>query len=150
MRHEDRPEYQPPGHGPTLDKGQPLHILVAEDNRINQQLAIACLEAGGHSVDVVDNGRQAVEAVRGRRYDAVLMDLDMPELGGLGAAAQIRALAGPPRKVPIIAFTASAEAGDRGRCLAAGMDDFIAKPFVVTALLKTLQQIHLNRRLTGE
>ena len=127
-----------------------LHILVADDNRINQQLAVACLEAAGHSVDVVENGREAVEAVRAQHYDAVLMDLDMPELGGLGATAQIRALPKPLGGVPIIALTASGEPEWRASCIAAGMDAYLSKPFVASALLELLQQVGANRPAAGE
>jgi signal transduction histidine kinase/DNA-binding response OmpR family regulator len=106
----------------------PLYILVAEDNRINQQFARAMLEKAGHKVDIVDNGNKAVDAVRRTDYDLVLMDIQMPELGGLEATAQIRELPGDKARIPIIAMTANAMAGFEKECLAAGMDDYVSKP----------------------
>ncbi len=108
-------------------------VLVAEDNPVNQQLAQLMLEAVGVSVDLVENGRAAVLAVsqaieRGQPYDLVLMDCHMPEMDGFKATAALRAKEMTPR-LPIIALTANALEGDRERCLAAGMDDYIAKPF---------------------
>jgi two-component system sensor histidine kinase/response regulator len=104
-------------------------VLLAEDNAINQQVALAMLEDGGYQVDVVDNGVEAVSAVRARRYDAVLMDCQMPRMNGVEAALAIRAEEGGRRRAPIIALTAGAMPEDRDRCLAAGMDDYVSKPF---------------------
>ncbi|HYL92647.1 MAG TPA: response regulator [Alphaproteobacteria bacterium] len=114
----------------TSKLGTPeLRVLVAEDNRVNQTVAKRLLESLGHSVTVVENGRQAVETLEHGSFDLVLMDIQMPELDGLQATAAIRAR---ERKngghVPIVAMTAHAMKGDRGRCLFAGMDDYLAKP----------------------
>ena len=113
-----------------------LYILVAEDNKINQQFARAVLEKAGHRIDIVDDGNKAVDAVRRTDYDVVLMDAQMPELGGLEATQQIRQLPEPGRSVPIIAMTANAMTGFEKECLAAGMDGYISKP-VNLALLNT-------------
>jgi signal transduction histidine kinase/CheY-like chemotaxis protein/HPt (histidine-containing phosphotransfer) domain-containing protein len=117
-----------------------LKILLAEDNAVNQEVATAMLEGLGCRVTVVANGRTAVEAVRHDRFDLVLMDCQMPELDGFAATRQIRAwenevrLRGsqkesPPVRLPIMAVTAHAMEGDRERCLTAGMDDHLTKPF---------------------
>ena len=104
-------------------------MLVAEDNATNQKLVLALLKQRGHEVVVVGNGRQAVEKSAAQPFDVILMDVQMPEMGGLEATAAIRARerdAGG--HVPIIALTAHAMAGDRERCLAAGMDAYVSKP----------------------
>jgi CheY-like chemotaxis protein len=103
-------------------------ILLAEDNKTNQQVAGAMLRKRGHRVDIVDNGRQAVEAVRKSQYDVVLMDLQMPELDGFGATREIRQFLNG-RLLPIVAVTANVIGGERERCLAEGMDGYLAKPF---------------------
>lgn len=109
-------------------RGRPLRVLLAEDNTVNQQLAVALLEKRGHRVDVAGNGYEAVELVRRLPYDAVLMDIRMPELDGVEATQRIRKLPGAAGRVPIIAMTANAMAGDRERYLASGMDDYVSKP----------------------
>jgi PAS domain S-box-containing protein len=105
-----------------------LRILLAEDNPVNQEVAARMLRRRGHDVDVVENGRQAVDAVGREEYDVVLMDLQMPELDGLSAAREIRALPGGGA-IPIIALSAHALEEEQGRARAAGMTDYLVKPF---------------------
>jgi len=107
---------------------QPLRVLVAEDNHVNQLLATVTLEKEGHHADVANNGIEAVDAVQNIPYDLVLMDVNMPEMDGLEATAKIREMAGAKARLPIIALTANAMKGDRERFLAAGMNDYVSKP----------------------
>ena len=116
-------------------------MLIAEDNKVNQQVARLIVQHDRHRVDDVDNGVQALEAVNASRYDVVLMDLQMPELDGIGAAQQIRGLTSPARDVPIIALTSHAMAGTREEVLAAGMDDYISKPFDTAVLLAKIEHL---------
>jgi len=104
-------------------------ILLAEDNVVNQRLAARILEKAGHSVRIVSNGREAIAALQCENIDLVLMDVQMPEMDGFEATMAIREdEIGGNRHIPIIAMTAHAMTGDRDRCLAAGMDGYIAKP----------------------
>jgi CheY-like chemotaxis protein len=117
----------------------PRRILLAEDNRVNQLLAVGLLERDGHVVIVVDNGEAAVAAVKSGSFDAVLMDVQMPVMSGLDATAAIRVHEKTTGlHVPIVAMTAHAMEGDRGRCLAAGMDGYISKPVSLDAIRKGL------------
>ena len=121
-----------------------LKILVAEDNPVNRKLVLTLLKKRRHKVTGVENGRLAVDAIRKQnsRFDLVLMDLQMPEMGGLEATAAIRASeSGTSRHLPIIALTAHAMQGDRERCLAGGMDDYLSKPIDVTQLIATVEQL---------
>jgi len=109
-----------------------LRILLAEDNRINAVLASALIQREGHAVEIAENGLEAVRMMQAGSYDLVFMDMHMPEMDGLEASRQIRALGGEVAATPIIALTANAMASDRNKCLEAGMDDFLAKPFEPT------------------
>jgi signal transduction histidine kinase/ligand-binding sensor domain-containing protein/ActR/RegA family two-component response regulator len=117
-------------------------ILLVEDNRVNQRVAQAMLEREGHAVSVVDNGAAAIDAVKAARFDAILMDVQMPIMSGFEATAAIRAHEqATGGHVPIIAMTAHAMQGDRERCLAAGMDAYISKPIMPEALHKALADV---------
>ncbi len=113
---------------PPVPDAAPLRVLLAEDNGVNQQVAVALLSRLGHRTDVANDGGEAVTMLERGNYDLVLMDMQMPNVDGLQATHMIRALRGPKGRVPIIAMTANALAGDRDICLAAGMNDYIAKP----------------------
>ena len=119
-----------------------LRILVAEDNLVNQKLAKRLLEKRGHVVEIANNGLEAVAAAQNGGFDVVLMDLQMPQMDGLQATVQIRELEKKlNRHIPIIAVTANAVMGDRERCLAAGMDDYVSKPIKISTLTATLERV---------
>lgn len=120
---------------------RPLRILLAEDNKINQKFALALLQKAGHAVEIAGNGNQAVDAVRRNIYDVVLMDVQMPELDGVGATREIRAMPSPKSDIPIIALTANAMMGDEKEYLEAGMTDYISKPIRTDVLFVKLAQI---------
>ena len=112
---------------PTAGGEGELRILVAEDNAVNQKLAMLLLAKLGYSGDLAENGLEVLDALARVPYDVILMDVQMPELDGLGATRRILEVYGADRP-RIIAMTANAMQGDREACLAAGMDDYVAKP----------------------
>ena len=115
----------------------PLRLLLADDNPVNAKLARMLLERAGHKVDAVPDGLSAVKALEAHAYDLVLLDLQMPVMGGLEATARIRAMPDPARAgTPIVAVTANAMRGDRELCLAAGMDGYLTKPISAASLLE--------------
>jgi len=126
----------------SLGESRPkLRVLLAEDNAINRKLATRLLEKCGHSVTVANDGVEAVSAVREGEFDLVLMDVQMPNMDGLEAAAAIRALErGTAKHIPIVAMTAHAMKGDQERCLAAGMDDYISKPIQPDHMMEVIAQ----------
>jgi two-component system, sensor histidine kinase and response regulator len=121
---------------------RPLRILLAEDNVVNQTLATRLLEKRGHSVVLAVNGREAVDTWKRERFDLILMDVQMPEMGGFEATAAIRhAELGGAMHIPIVAMTARAMAGDRESCLEAGMDAYVAKPISAAELITTIESM---------
>ncbi|KAF9959534.1 histidine kinase osmosensor [Mortierella alpina] len=121
----------------------PLHILLAEDNVVNQKLAVRILEKFGHKVTIVSNGKVAVECYDSKHFDLILMDVQMPIMGGFEATQEIRKLEvkkGKNEHLPIIALTAHAMIGDREKCIAAGMDEYITKPLRVNELIATINK----------
>ena len=116
-----------------------MRILLVEDNAVNQMLASAILKKAGHKVEVAADGVEAVDAVRSRPFDAVLMDIQMPEMDGLEATRRIRDLDNPEQaNIYIIAMTANALMGDREKCISAGMNDYLPKPIDQKKLLSAL------------
>jgi CheY-like chemotaxis protein len=119
-----------------------LRILLAEDNRINQRLGMALLQKLGHAVRLAENGRKALDALEKEQFDLVLMDVQMPEMDGFEATALLRqSEAGTGKRLPVLAVTAHAMAGDRERCLEAGMDGYVSKPLNPTALARAIRDV---------
>jgi len=128
-REHTTPTQLPSAMLPTDLPDRRLHVLLAEDNAVNQRLAASLLERRGHKVTIAVNGRDALAALAREPFDVILMDVQMPEMGGFEAAAAIREQErGADRHIPIIAMTAHAMKGDRERCLAGGMDEYLTKP----------------------
>jgi len=130
---------------PQLDPGMasrhPLRVLLAEDNVVNQKLALRLLQQMGYRADLASNGIEAVESVQRQTYDVVLMDVQMPEMDGLEAARQINSRWQPGERPRIVAMTANAMQGDREMCIEAGMDDYLTKPIRVDRLVEALNQV---------
>ena len=132
----------PAASGTPVTSVESLHILLAEDNRVNQKVAVRTLEKMGHSVVVADNGRDAVSLLANHTFDLVLMDIQMPILDGLTATRQIRDAEMPGHlHTPIIAMTALAMKGDRERCLESGMDGYVSKPIDRRALKEAIASV---------
>jgi signal transduction histidine kinase len=134
---DEMPSAEPPAFAdsPAVEK---LHVLLAEDVPANQMLVVRALGKRGHTVDVVRNGHEAIDRAGRQRFDVILMDVQMPDLDGYQATAAVRALGGYSR-IPIIALTAHAMPDDRQHCLAAGMDDYLAKPFDLRQLVQMVE-----------
>jgi CheY-like chemotaxis protein len=134
---------------PTMDVGMaerhPLRILLAEDNVVNQKLALRLLQQMGYRADLASNGLEAVECVARQAYDVVLMDVQMPEMDGLEASRQITTRWTKNERPHIVAMTANAMQGDREACLAAGMDDYITKPIRVDQLVEALLNVTASK-----
>jgi len=135
LRAGPRRQRSPPVVTEDLAGRRPLRILLAEDNVVNQKLALRLLQQMGYRADLAGNGIEALEAVQRQVYDLILMDVQMPEMDGLEASRRIAAAAERPR---IVAMTANAMQGDREACLAAGMDDYLTKPIRVDELVQAL------------
>ena len=125
----------------SLQATRALHILLAEDNEINQKVAVALLKKSGHTVQVAQNGHEAVRAVQDGSFDVILMDMHMPEMDGLAATRAIRGMAAPASSLPIVALTAAGALSDIQICMDAGMNYFIVKPFRMERLSGILQQL---------
>lgn len=128
-------------HGRSLGPVRSLRLLLAEDGRVNQLVATKLLQDRGHHVTLANNGREVLEILEKEEFDAVLMDIQMPEMNGFEATAQIREKEREGiTHLPIIAMTANAMQGDRERCLAAGMDDYISKPVRSAELFRAVEE----------
>jgi len=123
-----------------------LRILLAEDNNVNQRVALAMLSKNGHEIDIANDGVEALMLASQKQYDVVLMDVQMPTMSGVDATRKIRRLPGPKGDVPIIAMTANAMVGDRETYLSAGMDDYVSKPIDPNMLAAALTR--QSRRTT--
>ena len=117
-----------------------MHILLAEDNPVNQKVALRMLDRMGYTADVANNGIEAIEALEQRKYDIILMDMQMPEMDGLEATRRIVAAYPEGRRPHIIALTANAMQGDRERCIEAGMNDYISKPIRIEDLKQAFER----------
>ncbi len=132
------------------EKRRRVRMLLAEDNPTNQKVALRILEKLGFQADVANNGKQALDAVRAREYDLVFMDVQMPEMDGFETTEQIRRLeAKTGRHTPIVAMTAHAMTGDRERCLAGGMDDYISKPIQPQAIVDAIERLLADKPLVS-
>jgi CheY-like chemotaxis protein len=133
---------------PKIDAGMakrhPLRILLAEDNVVNQKLAMRLLQQMGYRADLASNGVEAIECVERQTYDVVLMDVQMPEMDGMEASRRITGKWPVDKRPRIIAMTANAMQGDREACLAAGMDDYVTKPIRVDALVEALMNARMR------
>ncbi len=129
---------------PNTSYGDPPRILMAEDNPINQRVGKLILQRAGFVIDLVDDGYEALEAHKAKPYDLILMDCQMPTMDGFEASRQIRSL--HHNQPVIIAVTANALVGERERCLNAGMDDYLSKPFQAEQLVAVVRKWLVNKR----
>ena len=130
------------GNYNNTDLMRKLNILLAEDDEMIEKITTFYLRRNGHEVDVAKNGNEAVSRFKVKEYDLILMDIQMPVMSGLVAAEKIRALESSTNShVPIIAITANAMIGDKEKCLSAGIDDYISKPFQPAALIDKIKKI---------
>jgi signal transduction histidine kinase/ActR/RegA family two-component response regulator len=135
---------------PGMATRHPLRILLAEDNVVNQKLALRLLQRMGYAADLARNGMEALAAINAQRYDVVLMDVQMPGMDGLAAAREINARAPDGDRPRIVAMTANAMQGDREACIAAGMDDYLTKPIRVDRLVAALTQTPARTPIPAE
>jgi CheY-like chemotaxis protein len=126
---------------PGFDMVKGLHVLVAEDNEVNQIVISAMLAQLGHTCDVAGDGIEAVARVKSGTYDLVLMDIQMPNLDGMAATRQIRAIGGVVGCIPIVALTANAMVQERAAYLAAGMEGHVSKPIDVNELVRVMTRV---------
>jgi CheY-like chemotaxis protein len=140
--------------GPLViaDSGRALSVLLAEDNVVNQKFATRLLEKSGHTVSLASDGEQAIQLFRKQSFDVILMDVQMPVLGGFDATSAIRREeeAHSLARTPIIGLTAHALEGDRQKCLNSGMDDYLAKPFRAADLLAKIRHLTDTRDLFSD
>ena len=143
LRERSGPNPASLGHEVGHEAGNAFRsILIAEDNAINQKVIERMVQKLGYGVQLVSNGRDAIEALAHSSYSLIFMDCQMPEMDGFEACRQIRKLnaATAATRIPIIAITANAMKGDRERCLAAGMDDYVSKPFTQENLRMVIER----------
>lgn len=126
--------------GKVTSKFTGKKILIAEDYFVNQEVTQDILELMDFTVDVAENGREALEKYENGSYDAILMDVQMPEMDGFQTTAEIRKKEKNGKRTPIIALTANAMSGDREKCIEAGMDDYLSKPIEATKLEEILKK----------
>ena len=146
LAHREKPRHlasasTKPKIDPDMSVRHPLRILLAEDNVVNQKLALRMLQQMGYRADLASNGIEAIESIERQTYDVVLMDVQMPEMDGLEAARQITGKWSADARPRIVAMTANAMQGDREMCLTAGMDDYITKPIRVDQLVEALHHV---------
>ena len=125
-------------HG--LGKRLPLRILIAEDNLLNQKLSVSLLNLMGYHVDVVENGKEVLDILNKKDFDIILMDIQMPEMGGIEATEIIIETIPIERQPKVIAVTANAMTGDREKCLMAGMADYMSKPVMIYDLQRMIEK----------
>ena len=146
---EDEPASPPAAAHSPAENQERFKILLAEDNLVNQKVAMRFLEKRGHTVILAESGKKALAAWQEQPFDLILMDVQMPELSGIEATASIREQEKSVAKhIPIIAMTAHAMVGDRDRCLASGMDDYISKPINATDLFAAIERVMLSASQT--